>query len=279
MGKVAVVVLNYLNYEDTIECVDSILRMRYKVCGIVIVDNGSYNDSVIKLKNKYRGKKCIQLIARGRNEGYARGNNYGIKYARKNLKADFVLVVNNDTVFIDKNYVQGLLNKYERGVGVIGGRILLKDRKEQPPIMSYLELKDSVSRYINILSLKCGRNFEFPVNQGKKTVILHGCAFLLTPDFFEAYKGFYKHTFLYEEESILYLMCNYRGLSQVYVPEVKIYHKEDQSSLMSFQNDQSIIKRYAFQSLKYVIWWEIKNQIKSLWTKVVSSGIYTHKRK
>lgn len=278
MARVAVVVLNYLNYTDTIECVDSILDMRYSICGIVIVDNGSYNDSVVRLEEKYRGKKSIHLVVSKKNTGYARGNNLGIDYARKKLKADFVLVVNNDTVFIDRNYVEGLLDRYERGVGVIGSGILLKDRKEQPPIVYCLGLKDMILRYINILSSRRGSNFEFPVYQGEKTVILHGCALLFTPDFFVRYRGFYKRTFLYEEEAILYLMCTYRGLKQVYAPEVKIYHKEDQSSLMSFQNDKLIMEKYAFESLKYVIWWGIKNQIKTLGTKFADRGSLIERR-
>lgn len=278
MARVAIVVLNYLNYKDTMECVDSILESQYEICGIVIVDNGSDNDSVTKLRNKYRKEEFIRLIASKKNNGYARGNNIGIRYARKKLKADFVLVVNNDTVFIDKDYLKVLLNRYKRGVGVIGSGILLKDRKEQPPIMYYLGLKDSMFRYLNMLSTQHGSNFEFPANQGEKTMILHGCALLFTPDFFKEYKGFYKYTFLYEEEAILYLMCTYKDLSQVYVPEVKIYHKEDQSSLMSFQNDKLIMKRYAFKSLKYVIWWEIKNQMKSLRIKSLVQGHFKEGR-
>lgn len=45
MNKISIVVLNYLNYVDTIECVDSILEMKYKFEGIIIVDNNSKNKS------------------------------------------------------------------------------------------------------------------------------------------------------------------------------------------------------------------------------------------
>ena len=40
--NVAIVVLNYLNYKDTIECVDSILIHDYSISGIVIVDGRKY---------------------------------------------------------------------------------------------------------------------------------------------------------------------------------------------------------------------------------------------
>ena len=53
MRRLAIVVLNYLNYKDTIECVDSILEMQYSICGIVIVENGSHNESWRMLKKIY----------------------------------------------------------------------------------------------------------------------------------------------------------------------------------------------------------------------------------
>lgn len=154
MSRVAIVVLNYLNYKDTIECVNSALEMDYFICGIVIVDNGSHNNSYLMLDKTYQETKKVHLISLKKNQGYARGNNRGIIYAQKVLKADFVLVVNNDTVFIEKNYIDILLNNYKKGVGVIGSKILLKDGKEQSPMSVYLDFKDSIARYINMLSKK-----------------------------------------------------------------------------------------------------------------------------
>ena len=97
------------------------------------------------------------------------------------------------------------------------------------------------------------------MNDRKK--MLHGCALLFTPDFFKHYHGFYDRTFLYNEETILYLMCQKYGLKQEYVADTYVYHKEDQSSKMSFKNNNSVMSKYRFQGRKYVIWWIIKNKI------------------
>ena len=261
MKRLVIVVLNYLNYQDTMECVDSILNMQYSISGIVIVDNGSNNKSFERLRERYIMEKQVYVIAGKKNKGYAKGNNLGVDYARKKLKAEFVLIVNNDTVFIDKQYIKNLLNRYEPGVGVIGSRILLKNGNEQMPLMFYLGMKDSLMRYMNMFSLKYGSDFGFPASQGNPQMVLHGCALLFTPDFFKYYKGFYKRTFLYEEEAILFLMCKCKNLKQIYVPEAKIYHKEDQSSMMSFQNDGIIQRKYALQSEKYILLWILKYKI------------------
>ena len=61
MQKLGIVILNYLNYKDTIECVNSILNMGYPVEGIVIVDNHSENDSFKILKTN-TGNMIISLL-------------------------------------------------------------------------------------------------------------------------------------------------------------------------------------------------------------------------
>ncbi|MFT9191410.1 MAG: glycosyltransferase, partial [Liquorilactobacillus sp.] len=41
--KMGIILLNYLNYEDTIECLNSLKAQTVKNISIVIVDNGSNN--------------------------------------------------------------------------------------------------------------------------------------------------------------------------------------------------------------------------------------------
>ena len=54
--EIACIILNYNNYEDTIKCVDNILKMNCMV-DIVIPDNNSNNDSCCVLEKKYKDEK------------------------------------------------------------------------------------------------------------------------------------------------------------------------------------------------------------------------------
>lgn len=261
MYKIAIVILNYLNDKDTIECVTSIQNMNYPICGIVIVDNCSTNGSFNRLKQRYAKNTNITLLQNKINQGFARGNNLGILYAKKKLKADFILVVNNDTIFTDKNYITSMVKCFRSGVGVIGSKIILNNHIVQPRSIVHLNIKNLLMDYINIFSKRRGSSFDFSIYSGNATEILHGCALMFTPDFLRYYDGFYKKTFLYHEEEILYLMCKCKKLTQVYNPEVSIFHKEDQSSLLSFGNDSEIMNRYAYESKKYVLRWLIKDLI------------------
>lgn len=260
--KVSIVVLNYLNYKDTIECVESALNQSYPIQKIVIVDNGSNNQSVQEIKKYYTDNEKIRIICLAKNLGFAKGNNIGIRYAREKTGADFVLVVNNDTKFIDADYIQTLIKSYDAKTGVIGSAIQLLDGSIQDEYKCVFDLRQCLLYYLNLFSANKGSSFDFQIDNSNATEILHGSSLLFTPLFFQYYKGFYPRTFLHREEEILYLMCMYKKLRQKYVPSTVILHKEDQSSKLSFNNDLRVIKRYQYQSYKYVLFWIIKCKLR-----------------
>ena len=47
----SIIVLNYNGWEDTIECIESLLKHLSGNYNIVVVDNASINDSVTQIKN------------------------------------------------------------------------------------------------------------------------------------------------------------------------------------------------------------------------------------
>ena len=57
-----IVILNYLNYKDTLECVKSLLGQSYKAFYIVIVDNHSANESYQVLRNNFLVLKISPLF-------------------------------------------------------------------------------------------------------------------------------------------------------------------------------------------------------------------------
>ena len=59
MEKVAIVILNYLNYKDTIECIESIKNQTYGNLETIVVENGSTNESWKLIEDKYKGIEKI----------------------------------------------------------------------------------------------------------------------------------------------------------------------------------------------------------------------------
>ena len=43
--KVYIIILNYNNYSDTLECIESVLKLNYASKKIIVIDNDSPNQS------------------------------------------------------------------------------------------------------------------------------------------------------------------------------------------------------------------------------------------
>jgi len=90
---VTCIVLNWNGWRDTLECLDALKQGTYTHLTVVVVDNGSTDDSVARIRAAYPD---ILLLESGRNLGFAGGNNIGIRYALAH-GADYVWLLNNDT--------------------------------------------------------------------------------------------------------------------------------------------------------------------------------------
>ncbi len=259
MYEVAVVILNYMNYQETIKCVDSVLMQTNIGFQIVVVDNGSMNESYKMLVQRYSRNCLVHVIRARKNYGFAKGNNIGIKYARDRFQSEFVLLINSDTILIDEQYISILVSKYQKGVGVIGSEMVLRNGKKQKEYLQYISFPETLIQYLEILNQLygiqiCPAFFEKKVSKKERVRILHGSAFMLTPDYFKMYDGLYSKTFLYGEEELLYILCVRADLRQIYTLDTKIYHKEDQSSLYLFQNRNTVKLKYVIKSYKYIVW-------------------------
>lgn len=92
---ITIVILNWNGIDDTLACLSSLAALMYPNFNVIVVDNGSTDDSLDKLR-AYRNPYPLIILETGCNLGYAGGNNVGMKHAVAN-GADYVLVLNNDT--------------------------------------------------------------------------------------------------------------------------------------------------------------------------------------
>jgi len=114
MKTVAIVVLNWQQPELSIDTIESLKKIKHSGFSyhIFLVDNGSKDDCVKVLKQKYDKDKQVTLILLPTNLGFAAGNNFGIKTALKK-KLDYILLINND-VLVDPNFLQELLKPFPK---------------------------------------------------------------------------------------------------------------------------------------------------------------------
>ena len=254
MIKIAFVVLHYIVDKDTIECVESIRKHidinEYK---IIIVDNCSPNDSYSVLKEKYQSDDDIVLIHNDENLGFAKGNNVGFRYAKTHFHPEFIIMMNNDILLIEGGLYQKISSEYRNSnFAVLGPMIYTKDGKcnSNPLRKSALTLSDVDYMMKDIKRKKFWgkRHMErFYVKLCKpkdvtqphkaddfihrqENVCLHGCFWVFSRGFMQTFNGLDEGTFLYVEEDILYTQLSDKKMKTVYLPEIRIYHKEDSAA-------------------------------------------------
>ncbi|MGE9902824.1 glycosyltransferase family 2 protein [Streptococcus alactolyticus] len=289
--KIGVVILNYLNWKDTLECIDTLRNQWYQNFEAVVVDNASKNDSIIKISEYVKNDKNIHILKLKENLGFANGNNAGITFLRQRFGIEKILLVNNDVLFGDKDYLKKLSEvSYTKTVGAIGTQIIGSDGVNQNPAYFPISLRSTIKsliintlafsklwtfvkrRYLNNWARK-SNNFSGPRFKGQK-YFLHGSAIYLTENYFRKFNGLYGGTFLYYEEVILGVVFEKVGLDMLYIPDFSIYHKEDQSSLQSFNNDDLTRRKFLLKGIlsSFKIYFSNSKNINKVVNKSINTG-------
>lgn len=254
---VSFVILHYKNITDTIECIESINKLKDKHDkSIIVVDNNTLNDEEAKKILSY----TKDLIRLDENLGFANGNDKGCELAIKKYKPDFLCVINNDTVINQKDFVDRIYDAYEKtNFDIMGPKILTNDGDSVNPFYAYQTIEEidkkieyseklikiyssSFKRFLLKVYMKVKHIFKKPkkLENGKESqldVALHGCALIFSKKYYKKYKDvFYKGTFLYHEEEFLDYRRRVDNLVTFYNSELEIYHKEGSSLSESFKN-------------------------------------------
>jgi GT2 family glycosyltransferase len=221
---VYVVVLNWNLKDDTMACVESIQAGTYANHRIVIVDNGSQDDSVRTLTGHFG--TAVDLIASEENLGFAGGANVGIRHAL-DRGADYVLLLNNDTIAAP-NLIEILADTAAScsRETVLGPAICYYDDPQR-----FWRL-GAVHRWGLPVPVEIGHDapdtgqFTAPFEVDYVT----GCAMWVPAQIFERVGLLNQDFFMYYEDADFCWRVREAGFDVVVVPEARIWHKISRSS-------------------------------------------------
>lgn len=218
------ILLNYNNADYTIPCIESIKRILRVPHEIIVVDNGSTDDSVERLS------RCegVILIKNTTNRGFTGGNNDGAKVAR----GKYLVILNNDTIIEDERInelpiVLDSLGRYD----VVGGRLIGVDGRVQPsggyePYPLFLFLQFTVLCYKK-LSLPWLKQFYFSDWKSENVQRVDwasGCFFAMRRDTFFDLGCFDENIFIYLDEVDLHKRARNKGGNVYLYPQFTIKH-------------------------------------------------------
>lgn len=215
---VTIILLNYNNADDTIVCLESLKLVTYGKKNIVVVDNHSKDGSLAKIKawtKQHYTHGGIEFLALEDNFGFSGGNNAGIKYAMVH-KADYVLVLNNDTM-VTPDFLTKLVRTAEHDpkTGVVGCTI--KHFPEADKIWYSSGFIDYLRGY--------ARHNKDEFSGERETGFVTGCLMLFSKKAIEKAGMFDDKYFLICEDSDLSHRIKQAGFKLIINGDATIFHK------------------------------------------------------
>ncbi len=128
MKRVDVVVLNWNGWQDTIACLASLQLLDYPAFDLLVVDNGSTDESVDQIK---KAMPSVEVLQAGSNLGFGGGCNVGIRHALAR-GADYVWLVNSDAT-VDPGALSALVRLADQDLtlGSVGSVLYEADQVDR----------------------------------------------------------------------------------------------------------------------------------------------------
>lgn len=231
MTNVLFLILNYKTYKDTVRVVEELVTSGMPNIRILIVDNASPNNSLNILRDRYNGSSIVDVISSGENGGYAKGNNFGLRYAKR-YAPEFVCVMNNDVHFT-KETIYSLIDTYRiLNKPAVISPVQYLPNNERAKFPSLLSLPSFISdaKYLLGLSTKFHEyvaNTDMPNIQ--EVAIIPGAFLFIKYDVFEQIGFFDERTFLFCEERFLARKVKDSGFSNYLVLDLSYLHEHSKT--------------------------------------------------
>lgn len=296
--QVSIIILNWNGWEDTLECLESLYAIDYENYNVIVVDNGSQDDSLEKIREYCQGNlktespffkynfhnKPINLIEldkddigkteisarvstkylnlyllkNDKNYGFADGNNIGIDFALNNLLTDYIMLLNNDTT-VDKDLIGPLVKTAESGPKI--GLVGPKIYSyDRPSEIQTVGFSIKWSRG-EIVSIGHTEKDEGQYDKVTNVDCVSGCLMLIKKEVIQKMGKFLDHEyFLYYEDMDSCVRTRKLGYEIYFVPDSRIWHKTSSTSKKAAQTAGYHTSRNVFIFMKK---YSQKNQYRS----------------
>ena len=216
LPRVAIIIVNWNGKADTLECLASLGQDVYPNKQIIVVDNGSADESVAVIRAAYPG---VTVLETGANLGFTGGNNAGINHALEQ-GTDYVFLLNNDTT-VEPDALTALVEAAEADskYGML------------TPVIHYFDKPGEAWFAGSQMDLTRGAAYHDNSQVPPRTESPHdipwasGCAMLVRAEIIKQLGGFDDRYFLNWEDVDLSLRVRKLNSKIGLVPKSRIYHK------------------------------------------------------
>jgi len=214
MKKVSILIITWNGRHHLEMCLSSVKNLIYPNIEIIVVDNGSTDDSIEFLRKNYPE---VKIVHNKTNLGFAGGNNAGIKV----VTGEFLLLLNNDTK-VTRTFVTEMIKVIEvdEEIGAVQAKTLsMDDPRKLDSIGAFLTGTGFLYHYGYLQ--KDMKKFDRRIN----LYTAKGACMMIRKSVIDKIGLFDNDFFAYFEETDFCHRLWLAGYSIKYVPEAVIYHK------------------------------------------------------
>lgn len=248
MHELVIQIVNYNTKKYLVRCLDLVFNdlhgssIDYK---ILVLDNHSADD-LGDLQEKYQLSDKIEFYKNNKNVGFGGGHNI---LANK-LESKYLLILNPDIIFIEKNTIERMFNfiRQDNKINVLGPQLINGNNRIQA--WDHGELQSILSNVLESIGLYFWR----PQNKIVPVAWVSGAVFLIQKNIFIKLNGFDDNIFMYGEELELCMRIRKNAGMIVYNPKIKILHIGQVSSRRHkhmFVSYQYILNKHHKGSILY----------------------------
>lgn len=236
------------------DCLESVFNQTFKDFELLIIDNGSTDDTVKIISDFY---PHLKVVRHRENFGFAKGHNQAIHWS----KSDYVLALNQD-VIMQSDFLEKLVNFMDRHplAGSITGKIYsLRDGQKTKYIDS---LGLEIFKNHRIIEIGQGELDEGQYDYLKEVFGVSGAlplyrrkalqSVMLDQQFFD------EDFFSYKEDVDLAYRLRYAGWKAFCVPEAIAYHHRSVKGAVK-KISKLYIARNRRQRSKLINYWSYRN--------------------
>lgn len=222
-SKITIAIPNWNGCEDTLECLSSLTRLSYNNYEVVVVDNGSSDNSVVRIKAEFPDTHVIALED---NTGFTGACNTALDYADRS-GARYIFFLNNDTVIDNEDLLSDMADHMDsqKSLGMLSPTVLYNNTNRIWFGGGDIERNTGLVKLWNQ-----GAEYDHPDHTGLiECTFLAGCALFVRVELMKSVGGLYEPYFLTSEESELCIRISDMGYKLAVVRDIYMQHKVSQS--------------------------------------------------
>ena len=221
-ASVTVIVLNWNGKVLLEDCLGTLEKVEYNNYNVLVVDNGSTDDSVQYIKSNFSAVDVLEL---DNNLGYAGGNNAGFKHVLLKYDPEIVVFLNNDTI-VDAHFISALVKKLsDPDAGISAPKIYYAHEPERIWFNGAdINLATGKIEHRNIREMDSARLVTMEMSD-----YATGCCLAIKSKIFSNINGFDEAFSMYAEDVDLSLRVKENGKEIFMAQGAKVWHKVSSS--------------------------------------------------